>query len=42
MKLRILSSMFLAVIMLALPASAATFNACCGNPSCCNGGDCCK
>jgi hypothetical protein len=42
MKIRVLSLAFAAVMLLTLSASAATFNACCGEPACCDGSGCCK
>jgi hypothetical protein len=42
MKIKALSLVFAAVMLLSLSASAATVNACCGNPACCDGGTCCS
>ena len=42
MKIRVLSLAFAAVLLLSLSASAATHSTCCGDPACCNGGDCCN
>jgi hypothetical protein len=42
MKIKALSLVFAAVMLLSLSASAATVNMCCGNPACCDGGTCCQ
>ena len=42
MKIRTLSLIFSAVVLLSLTASAATSSNCCGDPVCCDSGTCCK
>jgi hypothetical protein len=42
MKIRVLSLVFAAGMLLSLSASAATINMCCGVPACCDGGSCCQ
>ncbi|MBB5059542.1 hypothetical protein HDF16_004268 [Granulicella aggregans] len=42
MKIKALSLVFAAVMLVSLSASATTLNACCGDPTCCDGGSCCK
>jgi hypothetical protein len=42
MKIKVLSLVFAAVMLLSLSASAATVGTCCGDPTCCDGGACCQ
>jgi hypothetical protein len=42
MKIKALSFVFAVVMLSSLSASAATAGICCGEPTCCDGGNCCQ